>query len=237
MNETCFVIMPIGDQEYNEIKYSVEELKKRYDDLIKTALQTARPNLEIYRSDDVSVPGSITNDILTRLMFSKYVIVDISLPNPNVFYELGIRHAIKSGTILIKDKNIKNMVFDISHLRYIEYENTASGLKELATHLAQYFLWMEKNPQKPDNQFIELAGFVKFQYPRFIDLEEQQRKKQQALVALMAPFLQNPELIKIILDPSVDENAKNTKLLDWFKDDPEALIRLLNNMAINGFLQ
>jgi hypothetical protein len=113
-------------------------------------------------------------------------------------------------------------------LRYIEYENTASGLKELAIHLTQYFLWMEKNPQKPDNQFIELAGFVKFQYPKFVDFEEQQRKKQQALVALMTPFLQSPELIKIILDPNVDENTKNAKLLDWFKNDPEALIRLLD---------
>ena len=56
-----------------------------------------------------------------------------------MFYELGLRHAIRPGTILIKDKNITNKVFDISHLRYIEYENSPTGLKNLAEQFIKTF--------------------------------------------------------------------------------------------------
>jgi hypothetical protein len=229
--------MPIGDQAYEGETYSRADLKKKYDDLIKNALETAKKGLEIYRADDIPVPGSISNDILTRLMYSKYVIADISLPNPNVFYELGIRHAIKTGTILLKDKNIKNMVFDISHLRYIEYENSASGLKTLSDELKRYFDWIDRNPQKPDNQFIELAGFMRYQYPKFIDLEEENRKKQSAMVSLITPFLKNPEIFKALIDPNIDQDTKNTKLIDLMSNDPNTLIELVNNLAINGLIQ
>jgi hypothetical protein len=237
MAETCFVIMPIGDQVYGDETYQKADMKKKYDDLIKNALERAKEGLEIFRADDIPVPGSISNDILTRLMFSKYVVADISLPNPNVFYELGIRHAIRCGTILIKDKNIKNMVFDISHLRYIEYENSASGLRNLSEELENCFEWIERNPQKPDNQFIELAGFLKYQYPRFIDIEEENRKKQKAMVSLMAPFLKNPEIFKALIDPTIDQDAKNTKLIDIMTKDPNTLIELVNNLAVNGLIQ
>jgi hypothetical protein len=237
MGETCFVIMPIGNQTYDNENYSKVELKKKYDDLIKNALETAREGLEIVRADDISIPGSISNDILTRLMFSNYVIADISLPNPNVFYELGIRHAIRARTILLKDKNIKNIVFDISHLRYIEYENTSSGLKDLSEELRRYFEWMDKNPQKPDNQFLELAALMKYQYPKFIDLDEENRKKQQALVSMIAPFLKNPETLKALIDPNTDQETKSLKLIEMMSNDPNSLMELLNNLAVNGLLQ
>lgn len=64
----------------------------------------ARPNLEIVRADEVAFPGTMTTDIITRIMHSDYVIADVSYPNPNVFYELGLRHACRVGTIIIKDK-------------------------------------------------------------------------------------------------------------------------------------
>lgn len=236
MEETCFIIMPIGTQEYESVQYKEDELRKKYDDLIKQAIFSAREGIKVFRADDVSMPGSITNDILTRIMFSKYVIADISLPNPNVFYELGIRHAIKTGTILIKDKNVKSTVFDISHLRHIEYENTATGLKELSVKLKQSFQWMDRNPQKPDNQFIELAGFMKYQYPKFIDLEAEKRNKLNAIISLMGPFFKNPEIMKTLLDNSIPQEEKNLRLIDMFKDDPDLMTELFKNLATGGFL-
>lgn len=237
MGESCFIIMPIGDQTYGDESYSKDDLKKKYDDLIKGAIETAREGIDVVRADDISIPGSISNDIFTRLMFSNYVIADISLPNPNVFYELGIRHAIRAKTILLKDKNIKNIVFDISHLRHIEYENTSSGLKDLSKELKRYFEWIDKNPQQPDNQFLELASFMKYQYPKFIDLEEENRKKQQAVVSMITPFLKNPEMFKLLIDPNSAQEAKNAKLIEMMSADPNTLIEILNNFAVNGLLK
>ena len=90
---TCFVVMPIGDQDVGNIKVAASELKAKYDDLIKEAIAKANPLLEVVRADEVSGPGMITSDIITRIMHSDLVVVDVTYPNPNVFYELGLRHA------------------------------------------------------------------------------------------------------------------------------------------------
>src|SRR5207245_1404957 len=95
MKESCFVVMAIGDQSYSGETVTAASLKDAYANVIKEALVQARPGLEVVRSDDVAVPGTITTDILTRLMHSTFVVVDITYPNPNVFYEVGIRHACK----------------------------------------------------------------------------------------------------------------------------------------------
>ena len=109
--KTCFVVMPIGDQHFNNISITAGELKTRYDDLIKEAILRAAPELEIVRADEISRPGTITSDILTRIMHSDLVIADVTYPNPNVFYELGLRHACRPGTIIIKDKNSSRSPF------------------------------------------------------------------------------------------------------------------------------
>jgi hypothetical protein len=229
--------MPIGVQNYNEIEYTESDLKNKYNDLIKKSLEEARPGLEIMRSDDVSMPGSISTDILTKLMYSKYVIADVSLPNPNVFYELGIRHAIRTGTILLKDRDIRNSVFDISHLRFIEYENTASGLKELTNKLRQYFEYFDRSPGKPDNQFIELASFLKFQYPKFIDIEEENRKKQMAMINILTPILNNPEMFRVLIDPNIDKDKKNSKFIEAMQNDPNFVAEMLKNLIGSGLLK
>ena len=88
MTNSCFVVMPIGTQTYNGVTVSENELRKRYDYIIKQAIQAADSTLEVIRADEELNPGSMSNDIFMKLMHSKYVIADITYPNPNVFYEL-----------------------------------------------------------------------------------------------------------------------------------------------------
>jgi len=137
--QSCFVIMAIGDQDYGQSKVSASELKQKYDDLIKEAILRVRPYYDVKRADEITIAGAITTDIVTRIMHSDIVIADVTYPNPNVFYELGLRHACRPGTIIIKDKDGPRVPFDIAHLRYIEYSNTPSGLKELSSTLEKFF--------------------------------------------------------------------------------------------------
>lgn len=84
------------------------------------------------KNSEASVP--IITLILTGIATSQYIIVDISEPNANVFYELGIAQTLKEpGCIfIIKEKHAK-MPFDIQHLQFIEYNK--DNLKELAEKL------------------------------------------------------------------------------------------------------
>ena len=74
-------------------------------------------------ADEISGSTPIISKILTEIMKSQYIIVDITNSNPNVYYELGIAHTLKEArnVLLIKRKDYK-APFDISHLTYIEYD-------------------------------------------------------------------------------------------------------------------
>ena len=167
MGKTCFVVMPIGDQSYGGFSISASELRRRYDDLIREALRSADPTLEIKRSDDVSAPGTITFDILTCLMRLDLVVADITFPNPNVFYELGLRHACRIGTVIIRDGAGPKVPFDVAHLRHIEYENTPTGLKALADKFRSFLSALEREPTFPDSQFQEIAKLTEFRFPEY----------------------------------------------------------------------
>ncbi|MCQ1534766.1 hypothetical protein FTO70_03470 [Methanosarcina sp. KYL-1] len=143
--------MPIGTQKYGNIEVSAQELKDKYTDLISEAIKIANPSLKIIRADEIPDQGTITDQIIELLTNCRYVVADITHPNPNVYYELGVRHASRPGTILIKEKSNAQAPFDISQLRHIEYENTPTGLKKLSSDLKKKFEWYEKNPEKYDN--------------------------------------------------------------------------------------
>lgn len=71
MTNSCFVVMPIGTQIYNGVTVSENDLRKRYDYIIKQAIQAADPTLEVIRADEELNPGSMSNDIFMKLMHSK----------------------------------------------------------------------------------------------------------------------------------------------------------------------
>lgn len=129
--KTCFVVMAIGEQTHGDKKISSSDLRDRYTGLIKESIESMSEDIRVIRADDVSSSGSISSDVFKKLIQSDYVVVDLTFPNPNVFYELGLRHAIRNKTILIKGKGSDNNPFDISGLRYIEYQDTGSGLRDL----------------------------------------------------------------------------------------------------------
>lgn len=227
MNNTCFVIMPIGTQIIGGITLSEEQLREKYDYIIKNAILKADPTLEVIRADEELNPGSISNDIFIKLMHSKYVIADITYPNPNVFYELGIRHAIKSGTILIREKVDFSIPFDISHLRHIEYTQAPSGMDKLSTEFKKRFDFYDKNPVKPDNQFLELCKFTNYEPISYA----RPKYTEEAMQDFITLILSNKNLAKLLLlnDKSFTKEECQKTFLDELNNNPE----LAKKMAIS----
>ena len=220
-NRTCFVIMPIGDQTFADETISATDLKSRYTDLIREAILKAEPTLEVTRADEVAIPGTITEDILTRIMHSDVVVADVTYPNPNVFYELGLRHASRAGTIILRDVAGPHPPFDIAHLRHIAYENTPSGLKKLSSDISQYLSHFRSNPQMPDNQFLSMAKLTHFQYPEFGIPEEEDPE-----TAMMTALLSQPEILNLFVRKSQGENV----------DDSELAIAMMSNPDLAGMM-
>ncbi|MGH2437975.1 MAG: hypothetical protein ACRDFA_13425, partial [bacterium] len=87
--------------------------------------------------------GSVHRDMLHHILHDDLAIVDITTLNPNVFYELGLRHALRrSGTILLRKAGTKNP-FNIQGMRAFEYDldiRSAALAKEALLQAIEYAL-------------------------------------------------------------------------------------------------
>lgn len=88
------------------------------------------------RVDDITQPGIIINDIRNSITESSVIIADISEANPNVYYEVGMSHALDKPTILLAQRGIQ-LPFDVGPHRCIFYENTIPGRAKLHEALSR----------------------------------------------------------------------------------------------------
>lgn len=119
MSRRAFIVRPfgvkpvagMGDVDFDEIQSN----------LIDPALR--RLSINGRTTVDILTQGNIRDDMFHRLLTAELVIADISISNANVFYELGIRHALQDRhTLLIKFRvPSQKSVFDIAPERYFEY--------------------------------------------------------------------------------------------------------------------
>jgi hypothetical protein len=116
--KTCFVIMPFGEK--IDVDQQVIDFDEVYQRTIKPAITAL--GVECIRCDDIGEAGSIHRDMFHHIFEDDIAVVDITTLNPNVFYELGVRHALKqSVTVLIRRKGTQ-VPFNIEGFRVIDYD-------------------------------------------------------------------------------------------------------------------
>jgi len=74
------------------------------------------------RGDDIHAESNILSHILSEMLASEIVVANISGRNPNVFYELGIAHALGKQVVLIA-QNTKDITFDVSGAQVVIYQD------------------------------------------------------------------------------------------------------------------
>lgn len=154
MPETCFVIMPFGE------KTDAEGRTVNFDDvyrlLVKVAIQSVG-GVECVRCDEIAEAGWIHAKMIKNIADSPLAIVDISTLNPNVFYELGVRHALKpSGTVLIRSKDTRTP-FNIEGFNCINYDLAAQRSRaEFIDKLASFLKNARANPESRDSLVYEV---------------------------------------------------------------------------------
>jgi tetratricopeptide (TPR) repeat protein len=126
MKPLCFVLMPFGEKkDENGRTIDFDEI---YNKVIKPAVEDAE--LEPIRADEETIGGIIHKPMFERLMLCDYAVADLTTANPNVFYELGVRHGIRPhSTVLIFGKGGR-LPFDVAPLRAIPYGIDANGSPE-----------------------------------------------------------------------------------------------------------
>jgi hypothetical protein len=108
----CFFIAPIGEDGHEERKHSNMVLEA----LITRALEG--DGFEVVRADRITDPGKISEQVLEYISRSGLVIADLSFHNPNVFYELAIRHMTGKATVhIIRQCDV--IPFDLKDFRTV----------------------------------------------------------------------------------------------------------------------
>lgn len=121
-DENCFIICPIGEE--------TSDTRIRSDKVFRHIITPAAKEhkLNPIRSDKIAVPGMITTQIIRQIMNAKMVIADLTDHNPNVFYELAIRHAFRKPVIQIIEDGQK-IPFDVGGARTIKYSLDLDGVE------------------------------------------------------------------------------------------------------------
>ncbi len=148
----CFVIMPFSKTK----SCRAEDWKEIFENAIKPAVEGAGLNFECKRSD--SLAGNIIEDIIDHLNRAELVIADLTDRNPNVFYELGVRHALRRGTILISQK-IAHVPFDLQPYAIQEYRwKTKEEKEELARRIREVMAELEVKPERGASPVLKYLG-------------------------------------------------------------------------------
>jgi len=117
----CFVIMPFS-----------ESMKRILANVIRPCVEAL--NFVCKTEADYQAPGHLTPSIISHIANANLIIAEVTDRNPNVFYELGIAHALDQTVILLTQNEVPS---DVRHWRYYTYKDEMSGEEDLKKKLTQ----------------------------------------------------------------------------------------------------
>lgn len=135
-HDSCFVVMPFAPP-----------LGNHYSMIYEPAIKKAgmRP---VRADDDIFATGKIMDQVWSGINSAKVLVAELTTKNPNVFYELGLAHALKKPVVLVSS-NEDDVPFDIRHIRVIYYDvNDPFWGNKLLEKVAENILSAIKNPNE-----------------------------------------------------------------------------------------
>ncbi|WP_298526733.1 hypothetical protein [uncultured Porphyromonas sp.] len=139
----CFIVTPLG--------MDGSEIRRKADGVIQAVLKPILEEFEyeVIPPHEIDKPGSITIQVIEHLLHDELVIANLTTLNPNVMYELAVRHATKLPVICIAERGTE-LPFDIASERTIFYNDDMAGVEGLKASLRRTIkASLEEND--PDN--------------------------------------------------------------------------------------
>ncbi|MDO6560970.1 MULTISPECIES: hypothetical protein [Paraglaciecola] len=149
MTKKCFIVTPIGEDG--------TEVRRSADGLIDSVIEPIckKLDLEMYVAHRIDTPGSITAQVLEHVLQDDLVIANLTNLNPNVMYELAVRHSVRLPVISLAEEGTA-LPFDISDERTIFYKNDMAGVKSLK-QILEKMVNEAMNDKSPDNPVYRAA--------------------------------------------------------------------------------
>jgi len=207
--ETCFVIQPFDRDKFD----------KRYADVFEPAIRGA--GLEPYRVDRDPAVRIPIEQIEDGIKSAKICFAEISLDNPNVWYELGFAFASGKDVVMITEERQK-FPFDIQHKQVINYKTTSkSDYDKLETDIKDKLLAL-MNKQKSvkqliDNPVKESEGLKQHELTMLLIITENQLTSEDSVsVYILKSYMDKAGFNAIATSISIKELQKK-KFIETFK--------------------
>ena len=209
----CFVISPIGEEN--------SDIRKRSDQIFTQVIEKAVTKFGYFpiRADKDPRPGIITSQIIEHLLKDELVIADLTNKNPNVFYELAIRHMVKKPFIQIKEV-LEIIPFDIVTQKTINVDyRFVDSMNRCREEIEKQIQEIEKNPNKlietPISFALESLELKKSSDPLSKILMN--LTSQVEMLSSKVDMLSKPKSYEKAntdrFQPSIDDTAKDEKII------------------------
>lgn len=248
-DKTCFIITPIGDDQ--------SDIRRAADGLIDAVITPellnsgfSKGNIKV--AHRMANPGSINQQVIECILESDLAIANLTTLNPNVMYELAIRHAVRKPVIQLIQKGTKKLPFDIIEERTIFYQNDMSGVIELSNSLRE-MLPFALDDKEPDNPIYRVAKQQAIMQKITTNEEPmqyiiEQMNNLQSQVSKLAPSINNSRNIygsnslinmngeaRILLKFKVNNSIiSNTEAMDCIKIFAEKNPDIVRKYGIKG---
>jgi hypothetical protein len=218
----CFVLMPFGKKP--DAVGTLIDFDAVYKDLIAPAIKDAQ--LEPLRADEEMTGGIIHKPMFERLILCEYAVADLTTANANVFYELGVRHAVRPwSTVLIFSKGGSQLPFDVGPLRAMPYQldkdgtpaNITADKQLLVDRLSEAYRTAAVDPPTDSPIYQLVEGFPGVEHAKTDVFREQVRYAAEQKAKLAAARKQGYDAIKALekeLEPIRD--LESAVILDLF---------------------
>lgn len=237
----CFVISPIGDPG--------TDINKRANDvldyiIIPAAKACGYEREMVKRADKMEEPGIISSQVVASVVNAPLVIADLTGHNPNVFYELALRHAIKKPIVQIIHRSDR-LPFDVNQQRTIFYDHQDLRLTNETTipAITAQINAVESNPDLVDNP-ITVAMDLQA-------LRESGDVNQEMVATLYSTVANLQRTVEGIassngarptggsqaserLTPFLKKLLKEAKVIDWRQGATEVILTTADGLRANG---
>lgn len=224
--KTCFVIIGYGIKTDYPTGRQID-LDKTYKNIIEPVFKEM--GFLCFRASDIQHSGMIDLPMYENILKADFVVADLTTLNPNVLYELGIRHAVKKNTTIVISENELKYPFDLSHILIEKYEHLGKAIDHdevirFREVLQNKVLQLLKHP-KIDSPIYTI--FPALQTPSFTKEEIDEIKESKESEESLSDILAEAEIAKENLD-----YTRAIELLETAKEMTKANDFIIQRLAL-----
>lgn len=200
--KVCFVIAPIGNEG--------TETRKRSDQVLKHIIKPAalECGYKAIRADEISEPGLITSQAIQHIVNAPLVIADLTERNPNVFYELAVRHATRKPLVQLIKKD-EQVPFDVAGMRTISIDHhDLDRVEEAKIEIITQIRSIEK--KKSDDMETPISASLEIQI-----LKQSKNPEQRSLAELISSVSDIHKTLNLLAQKIANMEAQSVVYYDY----------------------